>query len=116
MAAALRSSGSRNPAASSPHVMDAVVVEVEPVYVRSPGGWVAPQGQRAGWDWVPPGGAEPRLHEAPGWARWMFHRPVIQRFAHTWMWKQGLWSVEPAPGYVVVAGGMVARGSRLRRS
>ena len=59
-----------------------------------------PPGRRApGWDWLPPGGAEPRLRESPAMVRWSFHRPFVQRFAHTWLWRHGYWTVEAAPGY-----------------
>jgi hypothetical protein len=62
---------------------------------------MTPPGRRSpGWDWLPPGGAEPRLHEAPALARWLFHRPIGQRFAHTWLWRHGYWTVEAAPGYL----------------
>ncbi len=35
--------------------------------VPSPGGWVSPSGVQPGWNWVPPGGAVPRVDLIPRW-------------------------------------------------
>jgi hypothetical protein len=90
-------------------------MSAEPIYVRSPGGWTAPKGRVAGWNWFPPGGASPRLDEAPRLARWLFHRPVIQRVPHTWLWRRGYWTVEAVPGSQPSSGDIVDRESPLRR-
>ena len=91
-------------------------MSIEPIYVRSPGGWTAPEGRAAGWDWFPPGGASPRLDEAPRWSRWLFHRSVIQRVAHTWLWRHGYWTVEPGPGLQPSSGDLVEGAAPLRRN
>jgi hypothetical protein len=90
-------------------------MSTEPIYVRSPGGWTAPEGREAGWSWFPPSGASPRLEEAPRLARWLFHRPVIQRLAHTWLWRHGYWTVQTAPEFQPSSGDIVDRATPLRR-
>jgi hypothetical protein len=70
----------------------------EPKRVRSPGGWTPPPGCKPGWSWVPPGGTVPRLDLMPRWVRTWYRTPVIDRFAHAWMWSRGGWEVIPPPG------------------
>jgi hypothetical protein len=65
--------------------------------VFSPGGWSAPPGRIAAWNWTPPGGAAPRPDRAPRWVRVWFHVPLADRWAYAWMWRHGAWEVEPAP-------------------
>jgi hypothetical protein len=69
----------------------------EPKRVPSPGGWNPPSGVRPGWNWVPPGGAVPRVDLMPRWVRLWYHTPFIDRFAHTWIWRRGGWEVVPPP-------------------
>lgn len=64
--------------------------------VASPGGWVVPLGRRAAWNWVPPPGIEPRLDRVPLWARLWFATPLLDRYAHQWLWHHGGWDVIPA--------------------
>lgn len=61
--------------------------------VPSPGHWVAPTGQRPGWDWLPEHGASPNLRAMPRWVRVWFRTPFIDRYAHEWMWWHGGWAV-----------------------
>jgi len=61
--------------------------------VRSPGRWVAPPGQRPGWDWLPEHGALPDLRGMPRRVRIWFRTPFLDRYAHEWMWWHGGWSV-----------------------
>ena len=61
--------------------------------VPSPAGWVAPAGQRPGWDWLPEYGASPNLRAVPRWVRVWFRTPLIDRYAYEWMWWHGGWSV-----------------------
>ncbi|SRR6266542_509150 len=69
-----------------------------PKRVSSPGGWAPPPGVRPGWNWVPPGGAVPRVDLMPRWVRLWYHTPFIDRFAHAWMWRHGGWEVLPPSG------------------
>lgn len=69
----------------------------EPMRVPSPGGWEPPSGVRPGWDWLPPHGATPRLHAVPWWVRIWYRTPIVDRFAHLWMWDHGGFAVVP-PG------------------
>lgn len=39
----------------------------------------------------------PRLDRAPRWVRWWYATPLIDRYAHTWMWRHGAWDVVPPP-------------------
>lgn len=65
--------------------------------VPSPGKWVAPAGQRPGWDWLPEHGAMSHLRVMPRWVRVWYRIPFIDRYAYEWMWWHGGWAVlEPA--------------------
>jgi hypothetical protein len=69
-------------------------------WVPSPGTWTAPEGFRAGKDWVPPGGAVERLDRIPRWVRAWSHVPLraIGNF-EGWLWGHGGYYVEgPAAG------------------
>jgi hypothetical protein len=63
--------------------------------VASPGGWTAPAGVRPAWNWTPPPGIEPRLDRVPVWARVWYGCPLIDRYAHAWLWYHGGWDVIP---------------------
>lgn len=63
----------------------------------SPGGWTAPAGVRPAWNWTPEPGIEPRLDRVPRWVWLWYHMPIVDRFAHCWMWYHGGWEVLP-PG------------------
>lgn len=63
--------------------------------VPSPGGWTVPEGARPGWNWIPAGGATPRLDRMPGWVRAWYRTPFLDRSAHVWMWRHGGWDVDP---------------------
>ena len=54
-----------------------------------------PPGVRAGWNWVPPDGATPRLDRMPWWVRLWYRTPLVDRYAHAWMWHNGGWDVLP---------------------
>jgi hypothetical protein len=86
----------------------------QPIHVRSPGGWESPPGRRAGVNWFPPHGAEPRLEDAPALVTWAFHRPLLHRLAQRWLWTHGGWTVEAAPGYRPDDAEIVQPGSLLR--
>jgi hypothetical protein len=64
-------------------------------WVPSPGDWIAPEGKRAGRDWIPPGGAGERLDRMPRWVRVWSHTPLraIGRFDE-WLWDHGGYDVE----------------------
>jgi hypothetical protein len=87
---------------------------VEPIHVRSPGGWQPPPGRRAGVNWFPPRGAEPRFDHAPALVAWAFHQPLLNRLAQRWLWTHGGWIVEAAPGYTPDDGDIVQPGVLLR--
>jgi hypothetical protein len=70
-------------------------VPSEPGYVLSPGGWTPPRGTLPAWNWVPPEGAMPRLDVVPRWVRVWYAIPLIDRYAHVWMWAHGGWEVRP---------------------
>jgi hypothetical protein len=70
-------------------------VPSEPGLVLSPGGWSPPPGRLPAWNWLPPGGATPRLDLAPWWVRVWYQLPFIDRYAHAWMWRHGAWEVRP---------------------
>ena len=63
--------------------------------VASPGGWSVPAGVRPAWDWTPPPGVEPRLDRVPLWARVWYGTPLVDRYAHSWLWYHGGWDVIP---------------------
>jgi hypothetical protein len=63
--------------------------------VPSPGGWSAPAGVLPAWNWTPPPGLEPRLDMAPWWVRVWYGTPLIDRYAHAWLWYHGGWNVVP---------------------
>ncbi len=63
--------------------------------VPSPGGWSAPAGARPAWTWTPPLGLELRLDRAPWWARVWYGTPLVDRYAHAWLWYHGGWDVVP---------------------
>ena len=45
----------------------------------------------------------------------MLHRPLIQRYAHQWLWDNKMWLVEPAPGYVPTEAEIVPDWQWLQR-
>lgn len=63
--------------------------------VPSPGGWNAPEGKMAGWDWLPPGGGHLKLERAPFWVRRWYNVVYADRFAHVWLWEHGCYDVLP---------------------
>jgi len=65
--------------------------------VPSPGGWRPPDGVLPAWSWAPPYGLAPRLDRVPGWVRLWYKTPLLDRYAHAWMWEYGGWDVLP-PG------------------
>ncbi len=63
-------------------------------YVLSPGEWAVPDGVRPGWNWLPHLlGAQPELRSMPRWVRVWYRTPLIDRYAHEWMWWHQGWSV-----------------------
>jgi hypothetical protein len=70
-------------------------VASEPGYVFSPGGWTPPPGVLPAWNWVPADGAKPRPDVVPWWVRVWYELPLIDRYAHAWMWAHGGWEVRP---------------------
>jgi len=73
-------------------------VTAEPGWVFSPGGWTPPPGVLPAWSWVPPEGARPRPDVMPWWVRVWYALPLLDRYAHAWMWARGGWEVCPPPG------------------
>jgi hypothetical protein len=63
--------------------------------VPSPGGWQPPDGVLPGWSWAPRGGLSPRLDRVPAWVRLWYKAPLVDRYAHAWMWSHGGWDVQP---------------------
>ncbi|MGH3302115.1 MAG: hypothetical protein ACRDOK_10620 [Streptosporangiaceae bacterium] len=63
--------------------------------VASPGGWDPPAGVRPAWNWTPPSGITPRLDRVPLWARLWYSTPLMDRYAHAWLWHHGGWDVVP---------------------
>jgi hypothetical protein len=47
------------------------------------------------WNWVPIEGAKPRLDVVPWWVRVWYELPLIDRYAHAWMWSHGGSEVRP---------------------
>lgn len=68
------------------------------VRVPTPGGWIAPKGVLPAWNWTPPTGIAPRPDRMPLWVRAWFRTPLVDRYAHAWMWHRGGWDVEPFDG------------------
>lgn len=69
---------------------------VRPGAVPSPGGWHPPPGTRPAWNWIPPDhGLSPRMDRVPWWVRLWYRTPMLDRFAHAWMWDHGGWDVVP---------------------
>lgn len=50
------------------------------------------------WDWLPPGGARLRRDLVPIWVRAWLRTPLIDRYAHVWMWHRGGWKVARPQG------------------
>lgn len=71
---------------------------VRAFFVRSPGGWEAPDGQRPGWSWLPEGGAVANLRRVPRWVRIWYALPLVDRYAYSWMWFHGGWLLQQAAG------------------
>jgi len=44
---------------------------------------------------LPPAGVEPRLDRAPLRVRVWYGTPLIDRYAHAWLWHHGGWDVVP---------------------
>lgn len=63
--------------------------------VASPGGWTPPQGVLPAWNWAPASGMTPRLDRVPWWVRMWYYTPLVDRYAHAWMWQRGGWDVVP---------------------
>jgi hypothetical protein len=61
--------------------------------VASPGGWEPPAGVLPAWNWTPPCGIHARLDRVPLWARVWFGTPLVDRYAHSWLWRHGGWDV-----------------------
>ena len=64
-------------------------------WVPSPGQWTAPEGKRAGKDWIPPGGAVERLDRMAWWVR-AWSRPLLRAVGlfEEWLWEHGGYDVE----------------------
>jgi hypothetical protein len=54
------------------------------------------------WNWLPPEGAKPRLDLVPRLVRVWYELPLLDRYAHAWMWAHGGWEVRPP--FTAVAG------------
>jgi len=67
------------------------------VSVPTPGGVVPPPRVLPGWNWVPPGGLDLRPQDLPWWVRTWLLLPLVDRYAHVWMWHHGLYSLAPLP-------------------
>lgn len=63
--------------------------------VPSPGGWSPPDGVLPAWNWLPPPGVEPRMDRVPAWVRLWYGTPLVDRYAHAWLWHQGGYDVVP---------------------
>ena len=66
--------------------------------VPTPGGVVAPPGVLPGWDWTPSGGLTSCPQALPWWVRAWLVLPLVDRYAHVWMWHHGLYSLPPRGG------------------
>lgn len=97
----LRSAGRPVPAAADDLAAIAAhraeIRRQEALRVPSPGGWTAPAGVLPAWGWVPEPGIVPRLDRMPWWVRLWHGTPLVDRYAHAWMWQHGGWDVIP-PG------------------
>lgn len=60
-------------------------------FADSPGGWVPADGVKPAWNWTPPGGIVAKTHVMPTWLRVWYRTPLLDRFAHVWMWHHGFW-------------------------
>src|SRR6266508_4409287 len=47
---------------------------------------------------LPPSRARPRLDVMPWWVWVWYALPLLDRYAHAWMWANGGWEVCPPPG------------------
>jgi hypothetical protein len=63
--------------------------------VPSPGGWRPPDDVLPAWSWVPPHGITSRLDRVPAWVRLWYATPLLDRYAHAWMWEHGGYDVLP---------------------
>jgi hypothetical protein len=59
----------------------------------SPGEWEVPAGERPGWSWMPPQGAFARPRSMPTWVRVWYMLPWVDRYAYSWMWRNGGWAI-----------------------
>jgi hypothetical protein len=67
------------------------------------------------WNWLPPEGASPRLDLVPLWVRAWYRLPLIDRYAHAWMWQRGAWEVRPRCGAGAHGGhGLTVSGGQQR--
>lgn len=82
--------GSTNPvvAAARAHAVR-WELEAEP----SPAGWRTPDDVLPAWSWAPPGGIQARLDRVPLWVRLWYATPLVDRYAHVWMWEHGGYDV-----------------------
>jgi hypothetical protein len=80
-------------------------VPADDAEVPTPGGWVPPARSLPGWSWLPPSGVTYDPRTAPLPLRVWLRVPVLDRFAHVWMWSRGhmrtLPPVEPGDGSAV---------------
>ena len=65
-------------------------------YEPSPGCWSAPEGLRAGDDWIPEGGVTERCDRVPRWVRVWRILPVATARRGAWLWEHGGYDVETA--------------------
>ena len=65
--------------------------------VPTPGGVVPPPGVLPGWNWTPSGGLTSCPQALPWWVRAWLVLPLVDRYAHVWMWHHGLCSLAAAP-------------------
>ncbi len=97
-----RVKGLRAPVARDPSDPGAAALRAEALRIAtlprvpSPGGWAAPAGVRPAWDWTPAGsGVTLRLDRVPRWAGLWYRTPLLDRYAHAWLWYHGGWDVIP---------------------
>src|SRR5262245_37299920 len=72
--------------------------------LRSPGGWVAPEGSRPGWYWLPPPAAELDVSGQAWWVRFAVRVPFVGRWARQKAWHLGGYLVHPPDHRYVVHG------------